>query len=228
MFLQSHDNCRIYYDSTGSGPAIVLLHGFGDSHTSWEQAGWVDCLKKSYTVITMDFRGCGESDKPHDSNAYSIEHHCSDIDGVLAAVNARHPIIWGWSLGATVAMHYASGRPVRAMIACGSYFGMVFSDAFVEKQLRGMSDAADTARLKAFNKWPIVFPEEIKNPFFVYTGTNDGNVVIQLKKQRKAIEAARGTLMVFDGVDHFGLIRKSDGIEKAVMEFLRGNSSIRY
>jgi pimeloyl-ACP methyl ester carboxylesterase len=222
MFLRSNDNCRIYYDSAGAGPAFILLHGFGDSHTSWVQAGWVDHLKKDHTVITMDFRGCGESDKPQDSNAYSLDLHCSDIDGVLAAVNAEHPVVWGWSLGATVAMHYASRRPLRAMIACGSYFGMVFSDAFVQKQLRGMSDARDIARLKAFNKWPIVFPEEIKNPFFMFTGTEDGNVVVQLRKQQKAIEAAHGTLRIFDDVDHFGLLRKSDEIEWAIRAFLIG------
>jgi hypothetical protein len=35
MFINSSANCRIFYEITGSGPALVLLHGFGNDHTMW-------------------------------------------------------------------------------------------------------------------------------------------------------------------------------------------------
>ena len=127
MFTKSNDNFSIYYDVVGSGPVILLLHGFGNDHTMWTETGWTVKLKREFTVVTMDFRGCGESDKPENTNAYSLEAHCLDIDKVLETVNGRTPIIWGWSLGATIAMHYAAKRHLKATIACGSYFAVSYT-----------------------------------------------------------------------------------------------------
>jgi pimeloyl-ACP methyl ester carboxylesterase len=220
MFAISKDDLNIHFEVTGWGPALVLLHGFGGDHQTWVDAGWVDRLKGRYRVIAMDLRGCGKSDKPETVTAYSIENHCLDIDRVLEAVHESDPILWGWSLGATIAMHYTARRRIKATIACGSYFGPVFSDEFVEKQISGMKDATSIARLTGFNRWPVVYPAEMKNPFLIYTGTKDGNVVVQLRKQQGDIERAKGKLVILDEVDHVGLIQGIDRVEPIILEFI--------
>jgi pimeloyl-ACP methyl ester carboxylesterase len=223
MFLKSNDGVNIYYDIIGNGPAILLLHGFGDDHSIWNNAGWIEILKNEFTVIVIDIRGCGKSDKPETTESYSIDNHCFDIDQVLKIANDSNPIIWGWSLGATIAMHYTAKKSIKATIACGSYFGLIFSNEFITKALKNTNDQLHKARLNAFNKWPIVLPDQMKNDFLVYSGTNDGNVVIQLKKQREAIQKAKGKLIIFDGLDHAGLINEVNKIEPTVMEFMRNS-----
>jgi pimeloyl-ACP methyl ester carboxylesterase len=224
MFARARDDLNIHFEATGSGPALVLLHGFGDDHRTWIDAGWIDRLKDRHRVIMMDLRGCGKSDRPETANAYSIERHCSDIDRVLEAVHESDPILWGWSLGATIAMHYTAQKRIKATIACGSYFGPIFSNEFVEKQISALKDATSIARLKAFSGWPVVFPDEMKNPFLIYTGTKDGNVVVQLRKQQGDIERAKGKLVIFADVDHVGLIKEIDTIETVVRDFIEKNA----
>jgi hypothetical protein len=75
----------------------------------------------------------------------------------------------------------------------------------------------------AFNKWPIILPKQMNSPFLVYTGTNDGNVVTQLRKQENDIGNAKGKLVIFDEIGHWGLTYNLDKVEYMVMEFLRKN-----
>lgn len=221
MFIKSTDNIQIHFNVTGSGPVLVLLHGFGNDHSMWAQTGWIERLEHVFTVVAIDFRGCGKSDKPQDPAAYSLANHFADIDNVLETIHGNNPIIWGWSLGATVALHYAAKRKVAATIACGSYFGMIFSDDYIKRRLSEVQDPISIARLKAFNSWPMVFPGDIKSTFLIYTGTADGNVVTQLRKQRVDIVKADGELIIFDDLDHMGLVSDVKAVGPPIINFLR-------
>jgi alpha-beta hydrolase superfamily lysophospholipase len=220
MFIKSIDKTNIFYNVIGSGPNLILLHGFGNDQNMWLETGWVELLKKYFSVVLIDIRGCGNSDKPEEIAAYSIENHLLDIDGVLKEIRGNNPIIWGWSLGATIAMHYASKRNVKLSIVCGSYFGLIFSKEFTGKKLSTTNDPVKIARMKAFCQWPIVYPYQMKNPFFIYTGTDDGNVAVQLRTQQKDIETAKGKFKIFDGLDHYGLIKRIDIVKNDVINFI--------
>lgn len=63
-FVTSKDGTKIAYDVAGSGPAVILLHGGGQTRQAWHRAGYVERLAKEFTVITLDIRGNGESDVP--------------------------------------------------------------------------------------------------------------------------------------------------------------------
>lgn len=74
---------RIAYRSRGSGPAVVLLHGF----PTWS-FDWVDVaadLERDHQVVTLDFLGYGLSDKP-DPYDYSVDESADTVEEVLAAV----------------------------------------------------------------------------------------------------------------------------------------------
>jgi pimeloyl-ACP methyl ester carboxylesterase len=62
---------RIHYQTVGTGPPIVLQHGFSESIEDWFDCGYVDALKLDYRLILVDARGHGGSDKPHDPRACS-------------------------------------------------------------------------------------------------------------------------------------------------------------
>src|SRR5688572_1610047 len=99
QFVTSQDGTRIAFDVTGSGPAVILLHGGGMNRQSWHTAGYVARLAKEFTVITIDIRGNGDSDKPAAVAAYSFERINEDVLAVADAVKAQRFALWGFSYG---------------------------------------------------------------------------------------------------------------------------------
>jgi pimeloyl-ACP methyl ester carboxylesterase len=54
MTVTSFDNTSIYYEVNGTGNTLLLLHGFSNDHTIWDDTGLVKKLQRDYTVITID------------------------------------------------------------------------------------------------------------------------------------------------------------------------------
>jgi 2-(acetamidomethylene)succinate hydrolase len=94
----------------GSGPAIVLLHGTSASHAVWEPISLA--LESKATVITLDQRGHGRSDKPADG--YTGADFAGDVVTVLDAVGLDRAIVGGHSLGARNAWLVGALHPDRA------------------------------------------------------------------------------------------------------------------
>lgn len=99
-FAISRDRTRIAYGVTGTGPAVMLLHGGGQNRESWHELGYVNRLASEFTVITVDIRGNGESDKPTTKAAYAIERLVEDLEAVADAAGASQVTVWGFSYGA--------------------------------------------------------------------------------------------------------------------------------
>ncbi len=120
----SSDGIRIVYDVAGEGSAIILLHGGSQTHQSWYQAGYVERLKNDFKVISIDIRGHGESDKPIDPAAYTIDKMCQDILLVADACDVEHFVIWGFSYGGNISRYLASQSDrVTKLIIMGIPFG---------------------------------------------------------------------------------------------------------
>jgi pimeloyl-ACP methyl ester carboxylesterase len=220
MFVTSVDGISIYYEINGTGDPILLLHGFSNDHSIWHDTGWVDRLKQNYTVIAIDLRGCGKSDKPEKSESYSLDAHIADIQAVLSTCSIECPIIWGWSFGATLGLQYVKKNKIKAIVAAGTYFGPIFTKDYVDKRIQEAADDIQIARMLGLKEWPLLYPKDIKIPFLIYTGTNDGNVVVQIRKQESEIINAGGKVLILDGVDHYGLINNQIEIDKLVMPFI--------
>jgi pimeloyl-ACP methyl ester carboxylesterase len=123
-FAVSKDGVLIAYEVTGTGPALILLHGGGQSRRAWHDAGYVGRLRDHFTVITMDIRGNGESDKPTDVAFYAIDRLTDDILAVADGARAERFSLWGYSYGGNVA-RYLSQRSDRVtkIIIIGVGFG---------------------------------------------------------------------------------------------------------
>lgn len=221
MNVASPDGAQISYDVVGSGPPVLLLHGFSHDRTIWTRTGWVERLQSQFTVVTLDFRGCGASDKPESPPAYSLEAHVADVEAVLSELGIERPIVWGWSFGATVALHLAKNTMATATAAAGTYFGTIFTSAYVAARLSEASSALESARWTGLESWPMVEPNEVRGPLLVYTGTRDGNVVRELQRQRSSIEAAGGHLHVLEGLNHIELLTATKPVAAVVGPFIR-------
>ncbi|HEY9102243.1 alpha/beta fold hydrolase, partial [Chitinimonas sp.] len=70
----------------GQGPAVVLIHGFGDTGDMWSPLAAE--LAKTHTVVVPDLRGMGLSSRPADG--YDKRTQAADIRAVLSKLNIDH------------------------------------------------------------------------------------------------------------------------------------------
>lgn len=102
-YYQSFDKTRIYYETTGNGMPVVLVHGFIVNSQSWKKTAlYSDLISKGYKVINIDLRGNGKSDKPHDSTAYDNDAEARDIMGLLNKLQVRSYYAVGYSRGSII------------------------------------------------------------------------------------------------------------------------------
>ncbi len=107
---------------------VVLHHGFAaDSQVNWVNPGVVDALVKAgFTVIALDARGHGASEKPHDPAAYGEDIMAADLTALFDELGLDEVCLAGYSMGAIVSLLVAtSDRRVRCLAVGGVGAGIV-------------------------------------------------------------------------------------------------------
>ncbi len=104
-----NDGTKIHYAVAGSGPLVVMIHGFPDYWYSWRHQ--MNALKDSFTVAAVDQRGYNLSDKPKGVASYAMPNLVNDIAAVIAAEGQDKAIIVGHDWGGAVAWNIAMSRP---------------------------------------------------------------------------------------------------------------------
>ena len=130
-FATSPDSTRIAFDMSGAGPAIMLLHGGGGSRMEWHETGYVRRLDGEFTVIAVDLRGHGESDKPTNPDWYNTEKMGRDLLAVADACGVERFILCGYSFGGNVGRYLAAHSDrVSKMVMLGNRLGTGVSGEF--------------------------------------------------------------------------------------------------
>lgn len=94
----------------GSGPLVLLIHGFPELGVSWRAQ--VQALAEAgYHAVAPDMRGYGGTDKPEDRDAYSILNLVGDMVDLVRALGETSCVVVGHDWGAPVAWHCALMRP---------------------------------------------------------------------------------------------------------------------
>lgn len=102
-YYTSFDGARIYYEVKGKGAAVILLHGFTNTGENWKRAAlFGDLLSQGYKVITLDMRGNGKSDKPHEPASYAKDAEAKDIMGLLSMLGIKKYSAVGYSRGSII------------------------------------------------------------------------------------------------------------------------------
>ena len=139
------DTALTVTDTGGPGVPVVYLNGQFATQGYWRRT--IADLGPGWRHITYDERARGR--KSGRSADYSFEAALRDVDVVLAARGVRRPLVVGWSYGAFVAAHWASGNPDRAV-------GAVLVDG---AQPYDWLDAALERRIrKLFKRLNLVMP----------------------------------------------------------------------
>ncbi len=108
---------RMHYVEAGSGPLVVMCHGWPESWYSWRHQ--IAALAAAgFRAVAPDQRGYGQTDAPAAVEAYNILQLTADIVGLVNALGAQQAIVAGHDWGAPVAYNLALLRPdlFRALI----------------------------------------------------------------------------------------------------------------
>ena len=109
---------RMHVAEQGSGPLVLLCHGFPESWYSWRhQIGAL--ADAGFHVVAPDMRGYGQTEAPEAIDQYTLLHLVGDMVGVLDALGAETAVIVGHDWGAPVAWHAALLRPDRFRAVIG-------------------------------------------------------------------------------------------------------------
>jgi pimeloyl-ACP methyl ester carboxylesterase len=116
MAKLDRDGVSIYYQVHGSGPPLLLTHGYSSTSAMWQ--GQIAALSKNHTLVLWDMRGHGQSDYPDDAAAYSEALTVADMTALLDKIGADRAIIGGLSLGGYMSLAFYRAHPdrVRALL----------------------------------------------------------------------------------------------------------------
>jgi epoxide hydrolase 4 len=100
---------KIHYASVGSGPLIVMIHGFPDFWYTWRDQ--MAALSGSYQCVAIDQRGYNLSDKPKGVENYAMNLLVGDVAAVVKSLGRDKAIIVGHDWGGMVAWNFALTHP---------------------------------------------------------------------------------------------------------------------
>ncbi|HEX3033670.1 MAG TPA: alpha/beta hydrolase [Thermodesulfobacteriota bacterium] len=105
------NNIRMHYVSAGSGPMVLLLHGFPEFWYSWRHQ--IPALSEKFHVVAPDMRGYNKTDKPLKVEDYSANNLIADVAGLIQklAHDEKKAILVGHDWGGAIAWMVAMFQP---------------------------------------------------------------------------------------------------------------------
>lgn len=106
------DGTCVRYFVSGSGPAMILMHGWGCQASTLDSV--VAIASEEHTVYNIDFPGFGGSDEP--SEVWGVDEYTRMLETFVKALDIQRPILLGHSFGGRVAIVYASRNETDKVI----------------------------------------------------------------------------------------------------------------
>ena len=104
---------KIAYGVHGSGPPLVLIMGYRLSSLAWP-LDFIEALGEQFTVVVLDNRGTGASDKP--TIGYEISNMAKDVGGLLDHLKIERANVLGYSMGGAIAKNSFGSFPIELWV----------------------------------------------------------------------------------------------------------------
>ena len=104
-----NNGVKIHYATIGSGPTVVMIHGFPDFWYGWRYQ--MEALANEYRIVAIDQRGYNLSDKPEGADNYAMPLLVSDVVAVIRSLGEGKVVIAGHDWGGMVAWQTAINVP---------------------------------------------------------------------------------------------------------------------
>ncbi len=133
------DGLTFHVERLGSGPPLVLLHGFTGSGSTWRALA--ETLAPGYTTLAVDLIGHGRSARPTMLDRYQMRRAVDDLAALVRGLGYAEAVWLGYSLGGRTALQVAVQRPdvVSALILEGASPGLATAR---EREERIVADEA--------------------------------------------------------------------------------------
>ncbi|HEX2681464.1 MAG TPA: alpha/beta fold hydrolase [Candidatus Dormibacteraeota bacterium] len=119
MKFQTRDGRKLTYRKLGHGPELVV-HPGGPGFSS-AYLGDLSGLWEEFTLVMLNPRGTGGSDRPTDAGAYRLDDYVSDLEDLREHLGLERMLLLGYSHGGMVAQAYTVAHPARVrklVLAC--------------------------------------------------------------------------------------------------------------
>lgn len=217
--IQQTSKISLYYEKTGTGVPLIMLHGNGEDHTIFNKATAV--LKKHFTVYAIDTRGHGKS-SPVDELHY--EDMANDVYEFICKLNLEKPIVYGFSDGGIVALILAIKHPeaISRIVASGVNTqpnGLNTINLLIYKITYFFTRAK---RIKLMLTEPNITDTQLNNikiPVSVTGGSKD--MIKQSHLKHIADSIPNSTLTIFNGELHGSYVVNSTKIADFIIETVR-------
>ena len=195
MLTQVGD-CNVYYEVSGQGDPLILVHGTGADAKSFEDM--VPLLNKEFKVYAYDMRGFGNTVRPREV-PLSDDLWADDLAALMGKLDIKKAALAGWSLGGIVIMNFALRYPdmVSQLVLIGS--GSPFPTSTPMDRT-----GFEMRRKLAEGGAPI---EEVVEKTFEFSKTAHSPWIIENKPE--AVEKMRQTLLRNDPKSYADVIRAS-------------------
>ena len=235
---------RIHYEIEGSGPPLVIQHGWSNSIEYWRDFGYTEILKQNYKLILIDARGHGKSDIPKDPEVYSTSIMADDIIAVLDQLYIDKAHFLGYSMGGWIGFDLAENYPERfySLIIGGADpypEDLSFARKLVEGEMSVFLDLWDNVsapfkpetRRQLLEQDPVPLraiaakdrPDmshvlsSMTIPCLVYVGEDDE----RLEGAKECVShMPNGFFVSFPGLDHLEVYIRSDLVLPQITKFL--------
>lgn len=214
-----HINRQIlYYEKTGEGSPILLLHGNGEDHTIFDAL--IPQLERSHTVYAIDSRGHGASNPTED---YHYLGMAEDIAELITSLEIESPMIYGFSdggiVGLLIALHYPG--LISKLIVSGANLnprGMKWTFLHKIKQhYKKSGSPLDRLMLEEPDIDPAALAQ-IQIPVLVLAGSSD--IVKPGHTQLIAEKLPYSQLQIIEGEDHGSYIIHSSKLYPYIRDFI--------
>lgn len=239
---------RIYYEDSGSGPAILLTHGYSATLEMW--APQVAAFADRYRLLRWDVRGHGRSSSPPDPAAYSHAAAVEDMAAVLDHAGVDAAVVGGLSLGGYLSLefHLAYPERVRALVLCDTGPGYKKDEAraawnryaeslarkFEEKGLAALGPSAEVRVARHESAWGLVHAARgilvqhdarvieslprIRVPTLLVVGAKDEPFLAGMRYMAEKISDS--THVVIADAGHAPNLERPDAFNRALEDFL--------
>jgi pimeloyl-ACP methyl ester carboxylesterase len=126
MYIKSFDGTKIWYGaSIKNNLTLVFIHGWANNWTTWKKE--ISFFKKKgYSIIYIDLRGHGKSEKPEEKEKYGLECFAKDIHQIIKEEKLNDFILVGHSMGGMIALKYYelfhTENKIKGIILCNTTY----------------------------------------------------------------------------------------------------------
>jgi pimeloyl-ACP methyl ester carboxylesterase len=220
MYLEVN-NTDLYYEVSGAGPALILIHGNGESHFIFDKL--IEALNSDFTVYAVDSRGHGKSEK---TRVFHYSDMAEDFAEFIRLNKIEKPLIYGFSDGGIIGLLLAIKYPalISGLIASGANtrpegvkpkWLLLFKLLYIFKRsplIKLMLTEPDISAATL---------SQIKLPVLITAGSRDMIKDSETKLIAEAIPNAQ--LKIFKGKGHADYIIHSDFMAEVIREFYKNS-----